>query len=413
MFYRVFTSFCVPLVFATSLIADIAGVWKGEFDSQIGRQEYTFKFSDIEGVLSGFAVSTVNNNSRHADLLNISLEGDRISFNEKFSLASKDITISYSGIIFNSSIVLTRQVEDWGANEFLVIKIIDFPVAQTSGSNLPDEGELTPAQHLNRPVELSPEDVPAFEPAPKGFDVYREGIMHGKVETFEYDSASVGTTRKLLVYTPADYSPEKKYPVLYLLHGIGGDETEWTKFGSPVNILDNLIADGKITPMLVVMPNGRAQKNDRAEGNIFEAAPAFAVFDKDLIGSVIPFIESNYSVISEQSARALAGLSMGGGQSLNFGFQYMDTFDHIGGFSPAPNTRMPEELLPAPEEAKEKLKTIWISCGDKDGLMNISQRTHRYLKENEVPHIWHVDSGPHDFTVWKNDLYYFSQQIFK
>lgn len=411
MFYRVFTSVCIILVSATSLIAGISGIWKGEFDSQIGRQEYTFKFSDIEGVLSGFAVSTVNDNSRHADLLDIKLDGDRLSFYETVSLSTGDIKITYTGIIFESSITLTRQAADFGSVDFVVIKVLNAPVVKNKDDKLP--GELTPVQQLNRPVELTSEDVPAFEPAPAGFDTFRDSIKHGKIEMVEYSSVSVGSTRKMLVYTPADYSSEKKYPVLYLLHGIGGDENEWNRFGSPSIILDNLIADGKITPMLVVMPNGRAQKNDRAEGNIFEAAPAFAVFDKDLIGSVIPYVESNYYVIPEPSARALAGLSMGGGQSLNFGFQYMDTFAHIGGFSPAPNTRMPEELLPEPEKAKEMLKVIWISCGDKDGLMNISQRTHIYLKEHGIAHIWHVDSGPHDFTVWKNDLYYFTQQIFR
>ena len=106
-----------------------------------------------------------------------------------------------------------------------------------------------------------------------------------------YDSKSVGTTRKMQVYTPPGYSNEKKYPVLYLLHGIGGDETEWQRFAKPNVLLDNLLADGKVTPMIVVMPNGRAQKNDRAEGNVFAAAPAFAAFEQDLLKDVIPTIE--------------------------------------------------------------------------------------------------------------------------
>lgn len=110
--------------------------------------------------------------------------------------------------------------------------------------------------------------------------------------------------------------------------------------------------------------------------------------------------------------RALAGLSMGGGQSLNFGLGNLDTFAWVGGFSSAPNTKPSEQLVPNPDEAR-KLKLLWVSCGDKDGLMYISQRVHTYLKEKNVPHIWHVDSGPHDFSVWKNDLYLFSQRIFR
>jgi enterochelin esterase-like enzyme len=104
---------------------------------------------------------------------------------------------------------------------------------------------------------------------------------------------------------------------------------------------------------------------------------------------------------------------MGGGQSLNFGLAHLDTFAWIGGFSSAPNTKAPEQLVPNPEEAIQKLKLLWVSCGDQDGLINISQRFHAYLKEKNVPHVWHVDSGRHEWPVWKNDLYLFSQQIFR
>ena len=151
-----------------------------------------------------------------------------------------------------------------------------------------------------------------------------------------------------MCYTPPNYSKDQEYPVLYLLHGIGGDETEWQRFCKPEVILDNLIADHKTVPMIVVMPNGRAQKNDRAEGNVFAAAPAFAKFEADLLDDVIPAIESRYSVRADREHRALAGLSMGGGQSLNFGLSHLDTFAWIGGFSSAPNTKPPEELVPDP-----------------------------------------------------------------
>lgn len=264
-----------------------------------------------------------------------------------------------------------------------------------------------------QPIVLGPDDKPAFPAAPAGFDVERTGIAHGSIDTVQYQSASVGNTRKMLVYTPPGYTPKKKYPVLYLLHGIGGDEKEWFTHGSPQVILDNLYADGKIVPMIVVLPNGRAQTDDRAVGNIMASAPSFGVFDKDLLGSIIPYIESHYSAKKKQVDRALAGLSMGGGQSLDFGLANMDTFAWIGGFSSAPNTFAPEKLLPNPEEARKKLKLLWVSCGDKDGLFYISKNTHLYLKDHNVPHIWHVDSGYHDWPVWKNDLYLFTQLIFK
>ena len=262
------------------------------------------------------------------------------------------------------------------------------------------------------PIELGPDDKQTHADPPESIVAKRDDIPHGKLEMIEYESKTVGTTRKMNVYTPPGYSKDKKYPVLYLLHGIGGDETEWQRFATPDMLFDNLIADGKAVPMIVVLPNGRAQKNDRAEGNVFESAPAFAVFEKDLLNDVIPAIEARYSVQADREHRALAGLSMGGGQSLNFGLGHLDTFAWIGGFSSAPNTKQPEELIPDPAKAKEQLKLLWLSCGNKDGLINISQRTQRHLKKHDIPHVWNVDSHGHDATHWRNNLYHFSQLIF-
>ena len=255
-----------------------------------------------------------------------------------------------------------------------------------------------------------------LKPAPEGFDIFHEDILHGMLDTVKYQSKTVGTERTTLIYTPPGYSTNKKYPVLYLLHGIGGDEFEWLRGGHPEVILDNLYAGTKAEPMIVVMPNGRAMKDDRATGNMFdrEKVEAFATFEKDLLNDLIPFIEKNYPVIANRESRAIAGLSMGGGQSLNFGLGNLDVFAWVGGFSSAPNTKTPEELVPNPEETKKKLKLLWISCGDQDGLISFSKRTHDYLEKNNVPHFYYVEpGGVHDFKVWKNGLYNFAQLIFK
>jgi enterochelin esterase-like enzyme len=251
--------------------------------------------------------------------------------------------------------------------------------------------------------------------APKGFDSLRVDIPKGKIDSVYYESNTVGTKRRTLIYTPPGYSKEKKYPVLYLLHGIGGDEKEWLNGGKPQVILDNLYAEKKIEPMIVVLPNGRAMKDDSAGGNIMapDKVQAFATFEKDLLNDLIPFIEKTFPVYTDREHRAIAGLSMGGGQSLNFGLGNLDTFAWIGGFSSAPNTKPPEELLPKPDEAKKKLKLLWISCGDNDGLITFSQRTHNYLLANDVPHIFYLMPGVHDFKVWKSSLYIFTQLIFK
>jgi|JI10StandDraft_1071094.scaffolds.fasta_scaffold01746_17 enterochelin esterase-like enzyme len=251
--------------------------------------------------------------------------------------------------------------------------------------------------------------------APQGFDVPRTGIANGKIDTISYPSKTVGVNRRALVYTPPGYSKSKKYPVLYLLHGIGGDMKEWLKHGTPQVIFDNLYADKKLEPMIVVMPNGRAMKDDRNIGNMFDSArvQAFSVFEKDLLNDLIPFIEKKYPAYKDREHRAIAGLSMGGGQSLNFGLGNLDKFAWVGGFSSAPNTKLPEVLVPNPAEAKAKLKLLWISCGDADGLINFSKRTHDYLYQKDVLHIYYVEPGGHDFKVWKNDLYLFTQFLFK
>jgi enterochelin esterase-like enzyme len=281
-------------------------------------------------------------------------------------------------------------------------------------------------------VTLSPEDnKEAFPKAPEGFDKVREGIAHGTLERVDYDSKTVGVKRWMEVYTPPGYSKDKKYPVLFLLHGIGGNENrEWTRGGAANVIIDNLIADQKIEPMIVVFPNGNATTNTASAGRGGGRGgrggfggggdPAALAgdgwgknFESDMIKDIIPFIEAHYSVYADREHRAVAGLSMGGGQSLDFGLGNLDTFAYVGGFPSAPNTRVPDVLIPDPSKAAKMLKVLWISCGNKDGLMSFSLRTHAYCKEKNVPHIWHVDDNGHDFKHWKNSLYWFAQQIFR
>jgi enterochelin esterase-like enzyme len=257
-------------------------------------------------------------------------------------------------------------------------------------------------------------DEEKFPTPPAGYDSRRDGIDRGKRETVEYDSTTVGVKRKARVYTPPGYSKDKKYPVLYLLHGIGGDENEWPRGGVPDAILDNLYADKKAVPMIVVLPNGRAQKNDRPGGDFRGQGPAFAAFEKDLLTDLIPYLEKNYSVKADRASRALAGLSMGGGQSLNFGLGNLDTFAWVGGFSSAPNTKRPADLIKDHAEAAKKLRLLYVACGDKDGLLRISEGVHKMLDEKKVPHVYRViPGGGHDFKVWKSDLYHLAQLLFR
>jgi enterochelin esterase-like enzyme len=271
--------------------------------------------------------------------------------------------------------------------------------------------------NFGRPVMLAVDDVRAFPEAPAGFDKSPTNGLAGRTEVFEYDSTVTGVKRKAVVYLPPNYSSDKKYPVLYLLHGIGGNEWEWKGYVHADVVVDNLIASGKAVPMIIVMPNGRALPDDRVPppDKTFapENAAGFGKFERDLLDCLIPAIQAKYSASTNREQRAIAGLSMGGGQSLNFGLKHLDTFAWIGGFSSAPNTKPPAELVPDPAAAREQLKLLYLSSGNKDGLISISQGVHTYLKSQNVPHIWNVDDHTHDRETWASNLYYFAQRIFR
>jgi enterochelin esterase-like enzyme len=278
------------------------------------------------------------------------------------------------------------------------------------------------------PVTLGPDDKPAFAEPPPGFNAKRDNIALGSLTNVAYDSKSLGTRRNLFVYTPAGYSPDRRYPVLYLLHGLGGDYHEWLRYGAE-QVLNNLVTDGKIQPMIVVFTNGDASVNVENQAANANGLPPGArggrggpgggyeswgtPFEDDLLKDIIPFVESHYPVIADREHRALAGLSMGGGQTLNIGLSHLDTFAWIAALSPAPNTKTPAQLAPDPAVLKNKVKFLWLSCGNQDGLIRISRGVHDYLKEKGVPHIWTVDGHAHDGPEFAANLYHFAPYLFK
>jgi hypothetical protein len=292
--------------------ADVSGQWRAEFDTQIGRQKYLYTFEVKDEKLTGKAKVEVGDQKREVELGEARLEGDVLTFVETFKFQDNDVRIEYKGKLAENEIKFTRKVADFATEEFVAKRVLAAAPAAASPTNAAagDRPSRGPGG-FGGPIVLGPDDKPASPDPPAGFDVQREGIPHGQLEMIEYDSKTVGATRKMQVYTPPGYSKDKKYPVLYLLHGIGGDETEWQRFATPNIMLDNLLADQKVVPMIVVMPNGRAQKNDRAEGDVFRSAPAFANFEQDLLKDVIPAIKARYSVQADREHRALAGLSIG------------------------------------------------------------------------------------------------------
>jgi enterochelin esterase-like enzyme len=268
-----------------------------------------------------------------------------------------------------------------------------------------------------RPIVLAADDVRALPKPPAGFAGAQPGIAHGTPATLTYASIVTGTKRSANVWLPAGYDKTRRYPVLYLLHGIGGNQDEWRGYVRATEVLDNLAAAGKIVPMIVVMPNGRALADDRSppEDKVFtqENAAGFARFERDLLESLIPAVDAAYPTQANAAHRAIGGLSMGGGQALNFGLTHPEAFAWVAGFSPAPNTNDPATLAASAAKSGKQLELVYLSCGNRDGLINVAQGVHRQLRKQGVTHVWNVDEYGHDRDSWAENLYHYAQLLFR
>jgi enterochelin esterase-like enzyme len=225
-------------------------------------------------------------------------------------------------------------------------------------------------------------------------------VPHGVLHVHRYGSKALnGKSRGLTVYTPPGYDPaaEARYPVLYLLHGSGDDERGWTNAGLANLIVDNLIADGKAVPMIVVMPNGHAVERRSREPNSNTKA-----FEADLLGDIIPLVEKSYRVKPGAENRAIAGLSMGGGQSWAIGMGHPDVFSYVCPFSMGGSTAALDKIDIS--EVNRRLKLLWIGCGRQDPLFSRSERLEKSLTEKGVKHTWHPSEGAHTWIVWRKYL---------
>lgn len=261
---------------------------------------------------------------------------------------------------------------------------------------------LTCAVLTGIPVMCQAADTLPTTP-PSGYDSVQSNIPHGQVNYITYQSKATNSQRRARIYLPPGYSTSNKYSVLYLLHGIGGNEDEWYSNGSPNVIFDNLIAAGKIQPFICVLPNGNATGSGISDG--------WTNFTSDLINSLIPYVESNYSVSTDRLHRAVAGLSMGGGQSFNIGLLNLNRFPYVGAFSAAPNTLSNSQLFPDNgTSAKQLMKFLFISYGTNDSLINFGTGVHNFCDSNNIPNTYFLIQGAgHDWNVWKQSLWNFSQ----
>ena len=246
---------------------------------------------------------------------------------------------------------------------------------------------------------------------------YKEANRRGTVTHMWYDSEILGLNRRLTVYTPYGYETNKKakYPVLYLLHGGGGDEEAWTSMGRAAQILDNLIEKGLAKPMIVVMPNGNPDQQAAVTLNLPTSQlnyrdPANAnAYVRSLCEEIVPFIEKNFRAIPKPESRAIAGLSMGGGHTISASALYPQLFDYICPLSATGN--MTVEQAQALKKAGVKL--YWIGCGREDFLFEGSNRLDATLTEAGLEHTYYLNGGGHVWFNWRQYLNIFAQLLFK
>ena len=249
-------------------------------------------------------------------------------------------------------------------------------------------------------------------------------VPHGTLARVWYDSPTLGQQRRMTVYLPAAYDGKKRFPVMYLLHGHGGDETAWGDLGRASQIMDNLIAEGKAVPMIVVMPNGNPTCNAAPgwwhegmytpDGNAFNQRGAKASMEESFM-DIVKFVDSHYKTIRKRSARAVTGLSMGGGHTFGISRLYPDVFDYYGLQSSAARMRRDDPKVDEQMAClfNSKPKLFWIAIGKEDFLMQGNTDLRKYLDSHNYPYEYYENDGGHIWRNWRIYLSMFAQKIFK
>jgi enterochelin esterase-like enzyme len=260
-----------------------------------------------------------------------------------------------------------------------------------------------------------------------------KNVPHGTVRTEWYFSKLTGQPRRVYVYTPPGYDQSKsRYPVLYLQHGFGEDETGWSDQGHENFILDNLIAAHQAKPMIIVNENGmtgvhydlpapRPGVNSTGPPSMqvarFFMDEKYSVFDSVVSTELVPFIDANFRTIPDRDHRALAGLSMGGAQALRSGLNHLDLFAYLGAFSPAiaitDTTKDYGGILSDGVKVNQRLRLFWLGIGSEDFLYDPVKRSHETLQRAGINHVWVESTGAHVWTVWRNYLADFAPRLFQ
>lgn len=263
------------------------------------------------------------------------------------------------------------------------------------------------------------------EKGDKGYLYSNQDVAHGDMAQVWYESPTLGMSRRMTIYTPAGYDKGKAYPVLYLLHGAGGDEEAWPTLGRTAQILDNLISLGKAEPMIVVMPNGNASDDASplATGKKDKKRPQASY--EDSFGDIMQYVKSHYKIKTGAQNTAICGLSMGGGHSYTISNKNPGTFGYIGLFSAAVSMRggqkpidaMIEEDATLSKQLKDvfaaKPKLYWIAIGKTDFLYEQNAGLRRYLDKMHYPYEYFENEDGHIWRNWRIYLSMFAQRVFK
>ncbi|MBQ8097183.1 MAG: esterase [Prevotella sp.] len=279
--------------------------------------------------------------------------------------------------------------------------------------------------YVNRDIStLSNIFIVTKDAADKGHLYQVNNVPHGTLSRVWYDSPTLGQQRRMTVYLPAAYDGKKQFPVLYLLHGHGGDETAWGDLGRTSQIMDNLIAEGRAVPMIVVMPNGNPTCNAAPgwwhegmytpDGNAFNNRGAKASMEESFM-DIVGFVDSHYKTIAKRSARAVTGLSMGGGHTFGISRLYPDAFDYYGlqsaaAFIQKDDAKFNEQMA---RLFASKPKLYWIAIGKDDFLMRMNTELRTYLDEHHYPYEYYENDGGHIWRNWRIYLTMFAQKIFR
>lgn len=239
-----------------------------------------------------------------------------------------------------------------------------------------------------------------------------QDVPHGVVRQHTYRSRALGRLREVSVYTPPGYDQQsaERFPTLYLQHGSGDNQATWTTHGKAHWIFDNLLAQGRAKPMVVVMMDGHAA----LPGGTGGLTNNTMAFERDLLEDVMPLIEATYRVKSDAVHRGIVGLSMGGGQSLTIGLSHLDLFAWVGGFSAsAPGKDTVASALSDPDATNQKLKLLYIAIGKDDFLLQRNEEFIAVLKDKNLRHEWHLTEGNHSWPIWRKYLAEFAPKLFQ